>query len=325
MAVFNVVNYIDEAIESVINQSFKDFELIIVDDGSTDGSFSKCECWAGKYPETIKLIKTDHQGSLIARRAAMKASSGEYLYLMDSDDVLLDNEAFAKIACTIKGTNADMVFFNATRDRSTMQKWFNYDFSNGELFEGEKLAEIYNLVFTGNDFNTLWSKVFNRRLVDWGIDYSEYGCVCNGTDIFQALPIIFSAKKICCLDEILYYYRETLGSIVYSLNKNTFISFAMIYQREKEYEERCRTLIPDVGRKHAISFLSSCALATKKIKYAGSYKEKTEYLETIASNGDFVRLYDTGYVTMLPLKRRIVCRLLKQKNYKAIIVLNKLR
>ena len=83
--VYNTALYLDECIKSVLNQTYQDFECILVDDGSTDGSLKKCQYWALKDPR-IKVFHQENQGVSAARNKGINEAKGEYIAFIDSDD-----------------------------------------------------------------------------------------------------------------------------------------------------------------------------------------------------------------------------------------------
>ena len=98
--VYNVENYLAECLNSVVNQTYRNIEIIIVNDGSTDNSFSIIQQYQ-LQDERIKIINQENQGLSAARNAGMKVASGEYLWFVDSDDYVAINacEEFVKHLC----------------------------------------------------------------------------------------------------------------------------------------------------------------------------------------------------------------------------------
>lgn len=84
--VYNQEKYLPECIESVLNQTFKDFELILIDDGSTDSSGILCDQYAQEHPRLITVIHQKNQGPLFARRAGIGNAKGAYYLFLDADD-----------------------------------------------------------------------------------------------------------------------------------------------------------------------------------------------------------------------------------------------
>ena len=113
--VYNVEKYIRSSIESVLNQSFKDYELILVNDGTLDKSGEICDEYAGK-DERIKVIHKKNEGFYSARNIALSQAKGEYVYFMDSDDWLEENLLKENLQIA-QSKHADVVFFGHFRDR----------------------------------------------------------------------------------------------------------------------------------------------------------------------------------------------------------------
>ena len=100
--VYNAEKTLDQCIKSIIVQTFRDFELILVDDGSTDNSLQICKKWSLSYPEHIRVIHKENSGSLLTRRRCLQESVSKYLYIMDADDYLVDKDALRYIYEAIK-------------------------------------------------------------------------------------------------------------------------------------------------------------------------------------------------------------------------------
>ncbi len=121
--IYNAEKKINECISSVMEQSDQDFELILVDDGSKDGGASICENWVEKYPEKIRFIQQENTGSLLARRRCLRESKGDYIYIMDADDKLIDKDAFKKVKEFIINHDCDLIIFNCIKDNQTGKQW----------------------------------------------------------------------------------------------------------------------------------------------------------------------------------------------------------
>lgn len=111
--VYNVEEYLEECVESVLNQSCGDFELILVDDGSTDGSFELCKKWE-QNNDLVKAFRKENGGASSARNFGMDCATGDYVIFLDSDDFYNDVNALQKLKNKILSTNADAVIFGCT-------------------------------------------------------------------------------------------------------------------------------------------------------------------------------------------------------------------
>ena len=86
--VYNVEQYFEQCLQSLLNQTYKDFEVILVDDGSKDSSGEICDRYQAEYPDKIKVIHQKNQGQLASRCNAIKAAVGDYCIFVDSDDMI---------------------------------------------------------------------------------------------------------------------------------------------------------------------------------------------------------------------------------------------
>ena len=111
MPVWNVEPYLRECMDSILNQTMGDFEFICIDDASDDGSPAILAEYAARDPR-VKLLRTEHVGAYLARKAGVDIACGEFAYFMDSDDIL-DVRAFEELLAFADGENLDQVIFSA--------------------------------------------------------------------------------------------------------------------------------------------------------------------------------------------------------------------
>ena len=110
VCVYNTEKYLRECLDSVLNQSYKNFELLIVDDGSTDSSGCICDEYAEK-DSRVRVIHTENQGVLLARKTAFENARGDYFIVFDSDDTV-SPELFSRLSEKIEQCAPDMIFFD---------------------------------------------------------------------------------------------------------------------------------------------------------------------------------------------------------------------
>ena len=215
--VYNVEKYIVECIESVINQTYSDFEFILVDDGSPDESPRICDKYA-QEDSRIKVIHKENGGLISARRAAIAVASGEYCVFLDSDDYL-DREALEVINKKIEETSCDCVCygFNRVNDQGSVL-WRSND--TEEKIVNEK-GELYKIIFTNHAFNSLGRKAVRRELLS--ADFSKYYHVSMGEDLLQSIEILKNSKSVAFTTENLYNYRINLSSITRTVSINNYI------------------------------------------------------------------------------------------------------
>ena len=112
MPVYNDGYVIEESLNSVMNQTLEDIEIICVNDGSTDNSLEILKNYQSKYGDMIKIFNQENMGSGIARNNAMKYAIGEYIAFLDSDDIFIDKNALKKMYDVAIKNKADMVSAN---------------------------------------------------------------------------------------------------------------------------------------------------------------------------------------------------------------------
>ncbi len=204
--VYNAGRYLYECFNSIKNQEYIDFEVIIIDDGSTDESGSICDDLVIE-DKRFRVIHKKNEGLISARRRGLKEVSGEYVLFCDSDDLLQKN-TLSVLHDIIQTSRADVISFNATVFDENNKK----SFSDAIFDEGivNKLDYI-NQMFCSYTLNSMCMKAMKRTAIDISRDYKEF-YKCNfGEDLLQSVPIILNAKSIYYTSESLYLYRTNSG------------------------------------------------------------------------------------------------------------------
>ena len=136
--VYNVSEYLRQCLESVINQTFTDMEIILVNDGSTDNSAEICAEYKQKDPRII-FIQQENAGLAAARQAGLEIAKGEYITFVDSDD-WLELNMYERMLCAAEKENVDIVFCNTYRNESKKEKPY---MRNGFFTRKEMEEEIF--------------------------------------------------------------------------------------------------------------------------------------------------------------------------------------
>ena len=217
--VYNSDLYLSECIESVIRQSFFDWELILVDDGSTDNSSCICDYYANKF-NNIKTFHKKNKGQYYARIDGLKLSKGKYIIFLDSDD-LLSNDCLDKISefCD----RFDIVVFN--------MKTFSFDGSPDRPFYHIDSIDEYNnqdafkfFYFKSLIFN-LCRCCFDVRLFTHDVfAYSELSKSKIGEDSVFFEKIIKKTKSVCTIPFELYQYRMHPNSATHLISFDNALS-----------------------------------------------------------------------------------------------------
>jgi glycosyltransferase involved in cell wall biosynthesis len=220
--VFNAGNYLETCLESLINQTLQNIELICVDDGSTDNSISILNKYAS-IDSRIKIIKQKQLFAGVARNNGMEVARGDYYIFLDADDFFeldLLEKAYQKITMF----DADVCLFNADRFDNQSQKITNGNFLNlnfipQEIFNKHSLKEhLFDITSA-----CPWTKMFSARFVK---KYKlQFQSLPRANDVFFVLTALYFAERIVFLNEILVHYRVNNNNSLQNNNKKTPTAF----------------------------------------------------------------------------------------------------
>lgn len=194
--IYNTEQYLDECIGSVTGQTYRDLEIILINDGSTDGSGELCRKWE-KSDQRIRYIEKQNEGQGTARNLGIALATGEYILFVDSDDYL-DRDLIHKAHDYISGQEADIcVFAHYGVGDKTYISLLNF-----KLEQGKPVSRVQGMF--GFMMPVLWDKMFSSNLIkETGLTMSNRIC----EDLVFNARLYVRAKKICMLDTPLYYYR----------------------------------------------------------------------------------------------------------------------
>lgn len=195
--VYNVYEWIDQCLESVVSQTFVDFEVILINDGSTDGSEDKCWEWAGK-DSRIRVISKKNEGPSLARNCGISNAKGEYLVFIDSDD-WIDRTYLEKLYIAIIESNTAMAECDVYRfDNNTGEK--TYHVCSGIMGLEYSLEEHMKYGFTA-----IWKCMIKKTLfTDYKIAFPN--CHSEARAVYPLLLAL--SGGVVNVHEGLYYYRR---------------------------------------------------------------------------------------------------------------------
>ena len=211
--IYNVEKYLNKCIESIINQSYSNLEIILVDDGSKDSSGIMCDNYILK-DKRIKVIHKENGGLSDARNVGIEKAKGEYIVFIDSDD-WIDEKMIEILYNIIKKNNSDISicdYFLAYNEEIQTQK---EDIEIINLSNIEALKTIYDKDL-GVCMIVAWNKLYKRNLFKDDIRY-PYGKIHE--DEFTTYKLLYKAEKISYTKQKMYYYRQRENSITSSFNK----------------------------------------------------------------------------------------------------------
>lgn len=226
--VYNVEEFLQECVESLINNDFASKEIILVDDGSTDDSGNICDEYAQKY-DYIKVVHKENGGLSSARNCGIEHANGKYLGFVDSDDVVADDMYREMMSCAMLH-NADMVvcgIYNFHGDISN--KTTGVHSQNTVVYETN---EKYRLFI---DHNGMGDYAVNKIYLKSLFDTIRFPQGKSFEDIYTSYKIYEKANKVVCLDKDFYYYRYRVDSISRSAKYNPNM-VNIVYSVSEQYE-----------------------------------------------------------------------------------------
>ena len=214
--VYNVEKYLKRCVDSILAQDYEDYEVILVDDGSTDQSGNICDAYA-KNHKNVKVIHKENAGPSGARNVGIKEADGDFVTFIDSDDYISNRYLFV-LDSLIKRYNADLACarFESVGDSDDLNKLeqkARKKQSNERIYYGRKACKalLYEKDFQTSSCNILLkTKIAEENLFPIG-KYHE--------DELTTFRYMLSANKVVITDEILYFYYQREGSIMHTFGK----------------------------------------------------------------------------------------------------------
>lgn len=208
--VYNVQMYLEQCIRSVSEQTYEDYELILVDDGSTDQSGLLCDEYARK-DKRICVIHQKNGGSSAARNRGIDAASGEYIIFLDSDDCWKEKDVLEKLYDRLRETNSDVLSFNYVKFQGNVFET-PYFSQTGDMPANLKENETLNYLVQQNLWIACaWNKAIKKELFAENDLRFQVGI--TSEDIDWCLRLAIKAKSFDYINDAVVCYRQRRTSI----------------------------------------------------------------------------------------------------------------
>lgn len=226
--VYNVASYLDRCVESILTQSYRNLELILVDDGSTDGSSAMCDAWAAK-DQRVVVIHQENGGVSAARNTALKSATGDFLTFVDPDDFLESETYAANMDYLISHPEVDILqypycnYFN-------VEEPLDYHCPKETLLTGAEM--VFCNWWSGSPLEfVIWNKIYKRQL--WNDVRFNVGHISEDTCLVPRF--VNQVHSVFISEQGLYYYqRERKDSYTYKYcfekHLDLFYAHAAIYE-----------------------------------------------------------------------------------------------
>lgn len=288
--VYNVEKFLPACIESVLAQTLTDWELILVDDGSTDNSGKICDEYAAKYSNKIRVFHNTNHGLIYSRQFALSKMCGGYYIVLDSDDSLVP-QTLQTIYNKFQQYQCDCVIYGFEKILPDGQRI--YATHDTETYFKDRRS-LCKTLFLSHIYNSLWRKAVKSQLMV-PKDYGPLERVQMGEDLLQSLDILRVYKTAVLIPDILYRYTVNNTSITQSIYaKPLSVSFEVqaevlkFLQQEKiftpqdmqEYHDYCLKIF----QQQIKTICSHPASFCEKIKLFKQIKKHPYYTDFLVSN-----------------------------------------
>ncbi|MGN0163989.1 MAG: glycosyltransferase family 2 protein, partial [Candidatus Ornithomonoglobus sp.] len=227
---YNVERYINRCVDSIIEQSYKNIEILIIDDGSTDKTSEVCRGYTDKY-ENIKYFHIENSGVGAARNIGIRNAHGEIMYFVDSDDELY-NETINDLVSNLKDCEMAIgsytnVYKRGIKETILAFKRYSYD-------EFKRIAmELYKQ----NALNTVWNKLFRSSIIkNNNIRFKEN--IHLGEDLLFVLQYLKHCGNIICIDKPIYKYYREHGTLTKTYNKSSVEGYFIQHNAMTEFLDK---------------------------------------------------------------------------------------
>lgn len=309
--IYKVEKYLRKCVESILSQTFRDIEVILVDDGSPDSCPRICDEYA-RRDSRVKVIHKKNGGLINARKSGLEAANGEYIGFVDGDD-WIEPDMYAFFAKAIEKYSPDMVLSD-----------FYYDYGD-KLINSEQLfeQEFYDkqalkdklypkMLFSGTYYKfgvnpCCWSKVYKKELLEKNLPQVD-GRIKMGEDAAFTYPCLLDAQRVAAIKTPQYHYMSNPDSMTKSYDKDLkdiiFLPYAHIIKK-------CRANGADLGKQPDYYLLY---LVNLLIRNETEAKNGKDTLNKVISNQDIINAAKAVNLSSLPLHMKLLAISCKYKS-----------
>jgi glycosyltransferase involved in cell wall biosynthesis len=301
--VYNVDNYLRLCLNSILIQTFADFEVILVDDGSTDGSGAICDEYSAK-DERIKVFHKENGGVSSARNLALDCIKGEWVFFCDADDMLFENSLEVLVGLISDGIDSVCCGYVKISESNELLSYDTSEFSE-LLSSSDVLMDFYQPLFSKSKNIYLWNRLLKVSIISGnklrfredlpikedGLFLVQYLCRCKGKHKLSSIPV--------------YKYRINLTSVMNtygkSLNSKTILGLSAGIECSKEIQQYTdNVLLIKLSREFVAKRFFYLLLKTIKVRNA-SFQEVLQVTKDVLM---FISAKDV---------LSVICKIIKKK------------
>ncbi len=285
LPVYNVEKYLPECMESILKQSFGDFEVILVDDGSRDKSGALCDEYAQR-DERVRVIHKANGGASDTRNVGLENAQGEYIVYVDSDDFITSELFLEELYAEIQKTKSDIVLYKFSKYYDETGKMDKCDFSL-DFVSGETDSMLVELVRRDAYYGMAWIKAFRRSIATDNNVIFDVNLVCEDMDWY--FKLVLCANTITAIDKSYIAYRQRSGSTTATVKIRNLEDFVFTLEKWSEEikradisEDKRRALNGALAKYYSNMLVVYTRLKDKKKK---EYKKRIKALSFLLNYG----------------------------------------
>lgn len=292
--VYNVEKYLRQCLDTIINQTLKEIEIILIDDGSTDSSLTICKEYT-KLDGRIKLIHKENEGLGYTRNKGLQEATGEFVGFIDSDD-WIELDMFEKLYQTAVEKKADTCLGNIKGKKLLFE---------GKEVKQELLPKMIGSKYDGTDYYgmSVWRGIYQLDLIKThNVQFpSERELISE--DIIFDIQYYSIAQKVVLIDHKFYYYRENLNSLTKRYRENRFDLYKKLYL-EEERKIRILTIEEEAEERLQMVFYWNITNAFRQEMAFFTFKKAYQNMKKIAKDELVVRVIGKIPINKCDLKNR---------------------
>ena len=314
--VYKAEAFLEQCVNSVLNQTYSNWELILVDDGSPDRSGEMCDSYA-QQNQRIHVIHQPNQGQIAARTAGNRyilnnKVDHSYAVYLDSDDTLELN-ALERIENHIQHSNADIIVYNWQRVENGRTRKVTKNIFKGLVTDKR---ELYKIVFSNPFYNSLCIKSISTSLIG-DEHYEEYHHIRHAEDLIQSVRYFKHSNYVLFTDETLYNYTVNTGSVTQTIRYENYKVDTTVRQMVWDFLLKEQVWTEEDFYKYSLNQINLIKAQINIIcRLETTSKNKIDLLKQVRHN-DYFRM-----ILSYPSSDALI-KMLKREKYKTILIFRK--
>lgn len=284
--VYNVEKYLKRCLDSILKQTNQDFEIILIDDGSTDSSGKVCDMYA-EMDARIVVIHQINSGVSTARNEGLKVASGEYIGFIDGDDWIEPTFVEKIMKIQLNYQQCEAIAFGYYIDYIENSYTLERKFQSTEFFENFDIGNAIERMERSGMFNSVWNKMYSNKLIKkYGISFEK--SMDNGEDLIFNCEYFQHISQCVLCEPILYHYiRQGEDTLTKKYNPNLYEKIQLcdkarvnLYKALNMNSDRYQIQL----YRYYFSYITSCVYNNYAKNNGLSYRDKLMFYKNLFKN-----------------------------------------